>query len=88
MCWEIHPVAHQPADGGILAVRVDHAHGMAGGQCDELIGAAVEQWISAGSFLGHLYSKMSLRFSSNSALSISPLANRSFKTSIAREAVS
>jgi len=35
-----------------------------------------------------LYSKMSLRFSSNSALSISPLANRSFKISRAREAVS
>jgi hypothetical protein len=35
-----------------------------------------------------LYSRMSLRFSSNSALSISPLAKRSFKISIAREAVS
>jgi hypothetical protein len=34
------------------------------------------------------YCKMSLRFSSNSALSISPLANRSFKISRAREAVS
>jgi hypothetical protein len=34
------------------------------------------------------YSKISLRFSSNSALSISPLANRSFKISRAREAVS
>ena len=34
------------------------------------------------------YCKMSLRFSSNSALSISPLAIRSFKISVAREAVS
>jgi hypothetical protein len=34
------------------------------------------------------YCKISLRFSSNSALSISPLANRSFKISKAREAVS
>ena len=34
------------------------------------------------------YCKMSLRFSSNSALSISPFANRSFKISRAREAVS
>jgi hypothetical protein len=34
------------------------------------------------------YSKISLRFSSNSALSISPLAKRSFKISKAREAVS
>src|SRR5215510_12615498 len=34
------------------------------------------------------YCKISLRFSSNSALSISPLANRSFKISRAREAVS
>jgi hypothetical protein len=34
------------------------------------------------------YSKTSLRFSSNSALSISPLAKRSFKISKAREAVS
>jgi hypothetical protein len=34
------------------------------------------------------YCRISLRFSSNSALSISPLANRSFKISRAREAVS
>src|SRR5262249_1475056 len=34
------------------------------------------------------YCKINLRFSSNSALSISPLANRSFKMSRAREAVS
>ena len=34
------------------------------------------------------YCKINLRFSSNSALSISPLANRSFKISTAREAVS
>jgi hypothetical protein len=34
------------------------------------------------------YCKITLRFSSNSALSISPLANRSFKISRAREAVS
>ncbi len=39
---------------------------------------------SAGSFLGHRYSKISLRFSSNSALSISPFANRSFKISMKR----
>src|SRR5262249_61344595 len=38
--------------------------------------------------LSGLYSKMSLRFFSNSALSISPLAKRSFRISIAREAVS
>src|SRR4029453_6664494 len=34
------------------------------------------------------YCKITLRFSSNSALSISPLANRSFKISMAREDVS
>ncbi len=34
------------------------------------------------------YSRISLRFSSNSALSISPFANRSFKISMAREVVS
>jgi hypothetical protein len=34
------------------------------------------------------FSRMSLRVSSNSALSISPLANRSFKIPMAREVVS